>query len=90
MMTPIFTSGKLKAIMPTVNECCDEYIKYLGKIDRNDIDMKASMALSTCEILGRIGCGVKPDIFKDPDNNYFYSQVRSYIDFYRFELTNQF
>ena len=79
MMSPIFTSGKLKQIMPTVHECSDDYLKYLHKIDKSDLDVKKLMNLCTCEILGRIGCGVKPDIFKDPENNVFYKEMLKLI-----------
>ena len=79
MMSPIFTSGKLKQIMPTIHECSDDYLKHLQKIDKSDLDVKKLMNLCTCEILGRIGCGVKPDIFKDPENNVFYNQMLTLI-----------
>ena len=79
MMSPIFTSGKLKQIMPTIDECSDDYLEHLQKIDKTDLDVKKLMNLCTCEILGRIGCGVKPDIFKDPDNNVFYQQMLKLI-----------
>ena len=83
MLTPIFTSGKLKGIMSTVHEATDEFMDYLNNIDKDDLEVKDLMQLCTCEILARIGCGVKPEIMKDPKNNVFYKQVHFQILFGR-------
>jgi len=58
-----------------------DFIKTLNEYGRLplEMDVKKLMNLCTCEILGRIGCGVKPDIFKDPDNNVFYQQMLKLI-----------
>ena len=77
MLSPIFTSGKLKAIMPTVNAVTDDFGKYLKNLpNKDDVEVKEMMQLCTCEILGMIGCGVKPNILENPKENVFYKQVQ--------------
>ena len=79
MLSPIFTSGKLKAIMSTVHDSTDDFVEYLNNAKKDDLEVKNLMQLCTCEILARIGCGVKPDIMKDPENSVFYKQVYSIV-----------
>ena len=77
LLTPIFTSGKLKGIMSAVHDSTDDFMDFLAKNNNDDLEVKDTMQICTCEILARIGCGVKPDILKDPENNLFYKQVKS-------------
>ena len=75
-LSPIFTTTRMKGIMPVVNEVSDSFVKYLNRPETNkeDLDAKNLTQLCTAEILSRIGCGVKPNILedKDPDKNVFY------------------
>ena len=79
LMSPMFTSGKLRNIMPTVQECSNDFVQHLRSVDKNELNAKEVMNLATCEILGRIGCGVKPNIWEDPPNNVFYKQMKTLI-----------
>ena len=79
LMSPMFTSGKLRNIMPTVQECSSDFVQHLRSVDKNELNAKEVMNLATCEILGRIGCGVKPNIWEDPPNNVFYKQMKTLI-----------
>jgi len=76
LLTPIFTSGKLKGIMSAVHDSTDDFMDFLAKNNNDDLEVKDTMQICTCEILARIGCGVKPDILKDPENNLFYKQLK--------------
>ena len=76
LLSPIFTSGKLKGIMSAVHDSTDDFMDFLAKNNNDDLEVKDTMQICTCEILARIGCGVKPDILKDPENNLFYKQVK--------------
>ena len=77
LLSPIFTSGKLKGIMSAVHDSTDDFMDFLAKNNNDDLEVKDTMQICTCEILARIGCGVKPDILKDPENNLFYKQVKN-------------
>ena len=75
-LSPIFTTTRMKAIMPVVKEVGDSFVKYLNQPETNKEDMEAKDLTQLCvaEILSRIGCGVKPNILedRDPDKNGFY------------------
>ena len=75
-LSPIFTTTRMKAIMPVVNEVGDSFVKYLNRPETNKEDMEAKDLTQLCvaEILSRVGCGVKPNILvdKDPDKNAYY------------------
>ena len=79
LLSPIFTSGKLKGIMSAVHDSTDDFMDFLAKNNNDDLEVKDTMQICTCEILARIGCGVKPDILKDPENNLFYKQVKKFL-----------
>ena len=82
LLSPIFTSGKLKGIMSAVHDSTDDFMDFLAKNNNDDLEVKDTMQICTCEILARIGCGVKPDILKDPENNLFYKQVKNYSSYH--------
>ena len=75
-LSPIFTTTRMKGIMPVVNEVGDSFVKYLNRPETNKEDLEAKNLTQLCiaEILSRVGCGVKPNILedKDPDNNVYY------------------
>ena len=80
MMVPLFTSNKLKHMLPTVYQASDDFIKYLDqKEDKTNIDIKDLMQLCTCEILAEAGCGVKPNILENPENSIFYSHLKTLL-----------
>ena len=80
-LSPIFTTTRMKAIMPVVNEVGDSFVKYLNQSETNkdDIEAKNLTQLCVAEILSRIGCGVKPNILedRDPDKNGFYQVFKN-------------
>ena len=80
-LSPIFTTTRMKAIMPVVNEVGDSFVKYLNRSETNKDDMEAKNLTQLCvaEILSRIGCGVKPNILedRDPDKNGFYQVFKN-------------
>ena len=75
-MSPIFTTTRMKALMPVIHEVGDSFIKYLNRPDlkKDDLDAKELTQVCVVEILSRIGCGVKPNILDDkvPEENKFY------------------
>lgn len=68
-LTPAFTSGKIKAMFPTMIECGKSLEEYMRKFVENH------ETLEVCEILARystniiasIGFGIELDCIKDPD-----------------------
>ena len=75
-LSPIFTSKMLKGILPSMYEVSEDFVKYIKtKADKDDLEVKNLMQLATCEFLGQMGCGVRPNILENPDTNIFYQQL---------------
>ena len=75
MVSPTFTSGQIKASMVHIQDSAQELVNYLNKIDLKNVEVKALLNLYTAETLGRVGCGILPQVFTQPENNEFYRQV---------------
>ncbi len=76
-MSPLFTSNRLKAILPSTNEVADDFMEYLETIkDEEAINTKTLFQLLTINNLAITGCGVKTNAFKD-QNDTFYQMVRT-------------
>ena len=92
-MSPIFTSTRMKGIMPVVHEVGDSFINYLNRSELNKDNLNAKELTQLCvvETLGRIGCGVKPNILddKEPYNNVFYQVNISLDEFIYFSSSNK-
>ena len=80
-MTPIFTSSKLKAIMPLLHENAGSLTKYLLRISNSKdatMDCKDTFRRLIIEILGNLGCGFEADVLNGKEN-LFYQQVNNYL-----------
>ena len=74
LQTPMFTSSKLKALMPLIHQCGKDLNKFLVNVEKDHLDCKDAMQRFTIEILGSLGCGVTPNVLSE--TNEFYDQVR--------------
>ena len=76
MVTPIFTSGKIKATLPLVNEAAFGLTKHLESLEFQDnINAKEQFSKFTGEVLGKLGCGIEPNVFTSQNDNEYYKQV---------------
>lgn len=79
LVTPMFTSSKLKAIMPLLHQAGGDLVQYMTRKISTDvnqqIDCKEVYQRFAIEILGTLGCGIKPQVLES-GNNMFYDQVR--------------
>ena len=77
LVTPIFTSGKIKATVPVLNRVASELVKHMDDkiLGQSSTDSKELFQKYTVEVLARLGCGVEPNILANPDKNVFYEQV---------------
>lgn len=73
LVSPMFTSSKLKALMPLIHHCGENFTKYLANVKEDHLDCKEAMQRFTIEILGSLGCGVTPNVLSE--TNEFYDQV---------------
>nr|AKH03530.1 cytochrome P450 3081B1 [Paracyclopina nana] len=79
LVSPIFTSGKIKATVPVINQVASELADYIDQrvIGETSTDNKDIFQKYSIEVLGRLGCGVEPKILTDnnPDKNVFYQKA---------------
>ena len=76
-MTPMFTSSKLKSIMPLLHKNATNLTKFLEKTSESEdstMDCKDTYQRLTIENLGNLGCGFEADVLNG-DENIFYKQV---------------
>ncbi|CAG2059928.1 unnamed protein product [Timema podura] len=72
MLTPTFTSGKMKMMLPTIVECTRELISCLEKsTDSNDIlEMRNVIANFTTDVIGSCAFGLQINSMKESDSEF--------------------
>ena len=75
LLTPMFTSSKLKALMPLIHQSGKQFTNYIESFNKGHVDCKEIMQRFTIEILGSLGCGITPDVLT-MEKNQFYDEVR--------------
>ena len=68
-MSPVFTSGKLKFMMPVVMNVADSMVEHLKPMaeKKESIDCKDQMLNFTAEVISSCGLGVEANAFKNPN-----------------------
>lgn len=84
-LSPLFTSVKLKQMMPILNTCVKEYINYVDKLikDDNSQEMRNLNMKFTLKTITSIAFGLEIDIFTD--NKSVFEQMANRI----FESSNK-
>ena len=63
--------------MPLVNEASEAFTKHLESLEnQDDVNAKEEFSKFTAEILGKLACGIEPQVFTRPKDNEYYNQVR--------------
>ena len=76
MLTPIFTSGKIKPTLPLVYEASAALTKHFESLEhQEDINAKEEFSKFTAEVLGKLACGIEPQVFTSTKDNEYYNQV---------------
>ncbi|KAF4519270.1 hypothetical protein B566_EDAN002159 [Ephemera danica] len=66
--TPIFTSGKMKAMSQLVTDCTQQMISYLDKYHKGkDIEMKNFFGRFTLDVIASCAFGIQCDSLANPD-----------------------
>ncbi|KAI4458223.1 cytochrome p450 [Holotrichia oblita] len=67
-LSPTFTSGKMKSMMPIVVEITERLIKIIDKEPIKDgLEMKEYMARLTTDVIGSIAFGIECNCIENPD-----------------------
>ena len=69
IMSPVFTSGKLKFMMPVVMDVADTMIEHFEPMAAKKVsfDCKDHMLNFTAEVISRCGLGIEANAFKNPE-----------------------
>ncbi|XP_050680809.1 cytochrome P450 9e2-like isoform X2 [Leptidea sinapis] len=64
-ITPSFSSSRLKHMLPLIQSCSDQMVKFLKQYENKDIEMKDIMGHFTLEVIGTCAFGIKSDALTD-------------------------
>ena len=75
IVTPTFTSGKMKKMYPMVRECLQEFLDVLETYakDRKDINVKLAYGNYTMDVIATCAFATKTNSHKDPNNPFILS-----------------
>ncbi|XP_045497917.1 cytochrome P450 9e2-like isoform X1 [Colias croceus] len=65
IMTPTFSSSRLKNLIPLLQTCADQLVGFLNQFDKKDIEMKDIMGHFTLEVIGASAFGIRSDALTD-------------------------
>ncbi|XP_017463234.1 PREDICTED: probable cytochrome P450 6d2, partial [Rhagoletis zephyria] len=73
-LTPLFSSGKLKAMLPTINDVAAKLLNHLDEqlVFKSvvEVEMKDMMFTYSLDVIGSVFFGMDVDSFKNPKNEY--------------------
>ena len=95
MVSPVFTSGKLKLMVPHIDKCGVNIEDHLrtAAVTGEILEAKEMYGKFTLDSIATSGFGIESNSYKDPENLFRINAmklVRFYFDFFRFILTNSF
>ncbi|XP_014477701.1 PREDICTED: cytochrome P450 9e2-like [Dinoponera quadriceps] len=73
LLSPSFTSSKMKMMYTLMFECAVDFSESLLKVsaDKNDTDMKDVFSKYTNDVIATCAFGIKVDSMKDPTNQFY-------------------
>ncbi|XP_032665477.1 uncharacterized protein LOC116841533 [Odontomachus brunneus] len=73
LLSPAFTSSKMKMMFRLMTECAVDFTKSLSEIsaDKSDINMKDVFAKYTNDVIATCAFGIKINSMKDPTNKFY-------------------
>ncbi|XP_014475126.1 PREDICTED: cytochrome P450 9e2-like [Dinoponera quadriceps] len=73
LLSPAFTSSKMRTMFILMSECAVEFVKSLSKIsaDKGDMDMKDAFTRYTNDVIATCAFGIKVDSMSDPTNKFY-------------------
>jgi len=82
-MSPVFTSGKLKAMLSLIDDALDNMVNYLNKeVKKNPVvDMRPLLQAFTMDSIGLTAFGVNLNCFENQDNPIFKAAKDAFGEF---------
>ena len=95
MVSPVFTSGKLKLMVPHIDKCGVNIEDHLrtAAVTGEILEAKEMYGKFTLDSIATSGFGIESNSYKDPENLFRINAmklVRFYFGFFRFILNNFF
>ena len=84
LMSPTFSSGKLKRMMPRLNKCAQQMLSHLEQPakDGKSIEMKDTVGCFTMDVIANTAFGIDLDSHKDENNDFVrYAKMAFEVDF---------
>ncbi|XP_075977540.1 cytochrome P450 9e2-like [Anticarsia gemmatalis] len=69
-LTPVFSSSRLRNMLPLVDLCSQQMVEYLKQYDKKDVEMKKTIGRFTLEVIGACAFGIKGGALTD-ENAHF-------------------
>ncbi|CAG2167944.1 unnamed protein product [Oppiella nova] len=87
ILSPTFTSGKMRKMYPMVRECLNDLLDQLDvcAVNGNDINLKDMMGNYTMDVIARCAFATKTNAHKDP-NNPFVTNAKKIFSFPFFRI----
>ncbi|XP_059052884.1 cytochrome P450 9e2-like [Achroia grisella] len=79
ILTPAFSSARLKNMLPLLQLCSSQLVDYLKQYDGKDIDMKDTLGHYTLETIGACAFGIKCDALTN-ENAHFVKVAEKFND----------
>ncbi|GAB1869955.1 Cytochrome p450 9e2 [Camponotus japonicus] len=73
LLSPFFTSSKMKMMFTLMSECAMEFANFLSTIpvEKSDMDMKDAFTKYTTDVIATCAYGIKINSMKDPTNKFY-------------------
>ncbi|XP_018395594.1 PREDICTED: cytochrome P450 9e2-like [Cyphomyrmex costatus] len=73
LLSPSFTSSKMKMMFTLMSECAVDFAKFLSTslVDKGDINMKDICSKYTTDVIATCAFGIKINSMKDPTNKFY-------------------
>ncbi|KYN29650.1 Cytochrome P450 9e2 [Trachymyrmex cornetzi] len=73
LLSPSFTSSKMKMMFTLMSECAVDFAKFLSTLaaDKGDINMKDVCSKYTTDVIATCAFGIKVNSMKDPTNKFY-------------------
>ncbi|EFN83827.1 Cytochrome P450 9e2, partial [Harpegnathos saltator] len=84
LLSPSFTSSKMKIMFTLMSECAVDFTKSLSEIlrDKSDMDMKELFTKYTTDVIASCAFGIKVDSMKNPTNEFYFYGTEA-VNFFR-------
>lgn len=91
VVSPTFTSSKIKSMFPLMLNCAEDFAKYLAKLPEKEreMELKAMVSKYTNDVIASCAFGINVDSKKDP-NNLFYVHGRNSVNFNSSKMAMKF